>query len=323
MKPLIILGAGGHSRVLLDIAALRGYSVLGFSVPHATETEIMGYPVLGTDEDIISRDPSKVLLVNGVGSIASLERRFEVYDRFCKQGFHFATLIHPSAVVAEDAILAEGVQLMAGTVIQPGSSIGENSIVNTKAAIDHDCTIGEHVHICPGVTLSGGVRIGKCSHIGTGAAIIQSLTIGEWSLVGAGSVVLKNVEARQMVVGAPAKVIKNMRDWKRILVSPSASIREVIDVINQEAMQIALVVDETNHLLGSVTDGDIRRALLADRQLGAPIEEVMNKDPVVLMEKANRNTIINVMHKSHVHQIPIVDGQNRVVGLELLQNLLF
>jgi len=323
MKPLIFLGAGGHSRVLLDIATLRGFKVLGFSVPDKSESEIMGYPVLGNDDNILSRDPSEALLVNGLGSIVSLERRFEVYDRFSRNGFHFATLIHPSAVVAEGCDLGEGVQVMAGAIIQPGSSVGENSIVNTRAAIDHDCIIGSHVHVCPGVTLSGGVKIGTCAHIGTGATIIQSLTVGEWSLVGAGSVVIRNVGNRQMVVGVPAKVVKTMRDWKKLLVSPSASIREVIDVINREAMQIALVVDESNHLLGSVTDGDIRRALLADSSLEVPISSVMNTRTITLKEKANRNIVLAFMRDNHVHQIPIVDNQKRVVGLELLENLLF
>lgn len=323
MKPLVILGAGGHSKVLLDIAVLSNYKILGFSVPDKTETETMGYPTLGNDEDILNYDPDEVLLVNGLGSVASLERRFDVFERFHKKGFRFATLIHPSAIVAKGVQLAEGVQIMAAAAIQPGCSIGANSIINTNASVDHDCKIDSHVHICPGVTLSGDVKIGAGTHIGTGATVVQGITIGDWSLVGAGSVVLRGVSERQMVVGVPAKVIKNMRDWKKVLVKPLATIRSVIEIIDREAIKIALVVDENNHLLGSVTDGDIRRAIIANKPLEGPISSIMNPKPIVLKEKANRNMVLAVMRNSQIHQIPIVDSQSRVIGLELLENILF
>jgi sugar O-acyltransferase (sialic acid O-acetyltransferase NeuD family) len=128
-----------------------------------------------------------------------------VFEKFKGKGFTFATIVHPSAVVASDVALGEGAQIMAGAIIQPGSRIGMNTIVNTKASVDHDCLIGDHVHLSPGVTLSGDVRIYNGVHIGTGATVIQGITIGANSLVGAGSVVIADVPSEIRVLGAPAR----------------------------------------------------------------------------------------------------------------------
>ena len=97
---------------------------------------------------------------------------------------------------------------MAGVVIQPGSRIGKNSIVNTKASVDHDCIIGDHVHISPGVTLSGGVTVGSTVHIGSGATIIQGMRIGDNCLVAAGAVVISPLLDSVTVAGVPAKEIE-------------------------------------------------------------------------------------------------------------------
>lgn len=320
-KPLVFLGAGGHARVLLEIARVTGRRVHGWVVPDISAgVEVSGYPVLGNDETLVDKLADEFDLVNAVGSTSSLIRRREVFEKFSKRGFGFPHLIHPSAVIAAGVRMEEGIQIMAGVVLQPGVHIGRNTIVNTRSSIDHDGEIGDHVHIAPGVTISGGVTIQEGVHVGAGATIIQGLTIGSWSLVGAGSLVIRSVGERQMVTGAPARVAKTLRDWKRVLVSPEASIRMVIETIDREAFRIALVVDEKSVLLGTVTDGDIRRAVLANVPLSKKIASIMNKDPVVANEKESREKVISLMKERNLYQIPILDRQGRVIGLELLEN---
>ena len=99
--------------------------------------------------------------MNGVGSARSTANRQDVYDRFTREGYCFATVIHPSAIVAPEVQIKDGVQIMAGAILQPGSRIGSNAIVNTGAIVDHDCIVGEHAHIAPGAVLSGGVHVGR------------------------------------------------------------------------------------------------------------------------------------------------------------------
>ena len=156
--------------------------------------------MLGGDEVLKELSASEVQLVNGIGSIGPTHVARRRLSARQGGGLHFAQVVHPSAVVSRSATLGEGVQVMAGCVIQTGADIGANSIVNTRAAVDHDCKIGETVHIAPGVTLSGNVRVGDRTHIGTGAVVIQGISIGEDSLVAAGAVVYRDLPAKSRLI---------------------------------------------------------------------------------------------------------------------------
>jgi len=190
-KPVIVLGGGGHAKVLIDALRLSGVKVLGYTDRSKEAGHALGVPFLGGDERVLDFSPKKVLLVNGVGSVESTKKRRDLFRSFKDKGYQFASVIHRSAVLAKTVKLGEGVQVMAGAVIQTGTVIGDNAIINTKASVDHDCRIGVHVHIAPGVVLSGGVKIGFGSHIGVGAIIVQNVVVGNRSFVKAASLVTR------------------------------------------------------------------------------------------------------------------------------------
>ena len=205
--PVIVIGGGGHASVLVGALLLCRRSILGFVDLNPTAAELLGIKCLGNDAAVLQYAVEDVRLVNGVGCTASTATRQDVYDRFKREGYSFATVIHPSAFVATEVQVEDGVQIMAGAILQVGSSIGANAIVNTGAIIDHDCVVGAHTHIAPGAVLSGSVRVGAGAHIGTGASIIQGISIGAGSVVGAGAVVIKDLAAGVTAVGVPAKAI--------------------------------------------------------------------------------------------------------------------
>jgi sugar O-acyltransferase (sialic acid O-acetyltransferase NeuD family) len=204
--PVIVLGAGGHAKVLIDVLRLTKRVVIGALVPDRQSwgKEIFGIPILGGDDQLEGYSTEEIELVNGIGSVGDLEKRFQIFEEFKIKGFHFSSVIHPSAVIAESVFMSEGVQVMAGCVIQPDCKILENSICNTSVAVDHDCQIGAHCHLSPGVTLSGGVLVGDRTHIGIKAAIIQEIKIGSNCSVAAGSVVVNDVSSNTRVKGVPA-----------------------------------------------------------------------------------------------------------------------
>ncbi len=205
-KPVIIIGAGGHARVLADCLRLQRIPVLGaLDKSVSSGSEDADLPILGDDSAIDAYPCVSVELVNGVGSVGDTSLRKKIFDRFKLQGYTFRPVIHPSAIIARDCVLEEGVQVMAGAVINTGAKIAVDSIINTGAIIDHECDIGRHVHIAPGATLSGGVCVADGVHIGTGATVIQGIHIGAGVLVGAGAVVIRNVKAGAIVAGVPAK----------------------------------------------------------------------------------------------------------------------
>jgi sugar O-acyltransferase (sialic acid O-acetyltransferase NeuD family) len=212
MLPIIILGAGGHARVLAD--ALRPADVLGFTDSDVLKSgmKLLNISVLGSDDIVLSYAPAEIQLVNGLGSIGGtaegISRRAKLFQDFKQRGYRFRSVVHSSATVAEEVALGEGVQIMAGTVLQTGCRIGANTIVNTRASVDHDCRIGSHVHIAPGVTLSGDVEIGDHTHIGAGATIIQGVHVGANCHVAAGAVVVNDVPAGALMMGVPAKEVR-------------------------------------------------------------------------------------------------------------------
>ena len=206
-EPIVLIGAGGHARVVLDLLKITGREVLGFVDPKYKRAEkYLEVACLGSDEDLLALNPDEIRLANGVGSVPGHTVRVVVYERIRQLGFEFASLIHPSSVTAQDAEFSPGVQIMAGAVVQSGCKLGENVLVNTRASIDHDCFIGDHSHVAPGATLSGDVHVGKHCHVGTGASIIQGISIANNCVIGAGAIVTKDVPQGHVVYPARSTI---------------------------------------------------------------------------------------------------------------------
>jgi len=206
--PIIVIGGGGHAKVLIDALRLQSPNLLGYTDPALSMQDYQGVCHLGDDHIIEKYLPSEILLVNAIGSISWTSLRRQIFEKFKKMGYSFASVIHPSSVISPGASLSEGVQVMAGAIVQTGCHVGINTIINTRVSLDHDCMVGSHVHIAPGVTLSGGVHIEDDVHIGTGTTVIQQIRIHNKSVIGAGSLVIRNVPAHRTVYGVPAKEVQ-------------------------------------------------------------------------------------------------------------------
>ncbi len=200
--PVIVLGAGGHAAVVISSLQRLGAKLLGVTCLDKFESDhILGVPVIGKDDEISSWAPADVMLVNGIGMVAvGRSSRVRCAEKMRELGFQFRAIVDPTAVTAPEVRLAEGVQILAGAIVQPRTTIGQDSIINTGAKIDHDCEIEAECHICPGVTLAGSVKISRGSMVGAGATVIPGVTIGEESLIGAGSVVLSDLPPRSHIV---------------------------------------------------------------------------------------------------------------------------
>jgi len=203
---VIMFGAGGHAKVLLEALRRSGADVQGVVSPELAGrgmTSWRGVKVWGDDDAVLAFPADTVRLAIGIGSlpggVTNVRRR--LYERFACAGYTFATVVHPFSAVSTDATLASGAQIMAGSVIQADTVIGENTIINTRSSIDHDCVVGRHCHIAPGVTICGGVAVHDGVHVGTGANVIQGVTLGENCVIGAGITVRRDVPAGMKFLG--------------------------------------------------------------------------------------------------------------------------
>jgi len=199
-RALVLLGAGGHAKVVLALARAAGWTVAGVCDPAlAAEREARwrDVPVLGGDEALADLDPRTTALANGIGQTRAGAdgARGRVYAALAARGFRFPALVHPAAAVDPTAALDDGAQVMAGAVVQADCRIGRNSVVNTRASVDHDGEIGADVHVAPGATLCGAVRVGDGAFIGAGATVVPGVRIGARAFVAAGSLLARDLDA--------------------------------------------------------------------------------------------------------------------------------
>lgn len=198
MNRLVIVGASGHGKVVADIARLCGYDDIVFLDDDENKKECAGYHVVGKTNDAPAGD-----LFVAIGDN-------EIRKRICQQyaDRRQPILIHPSAVVADNAQIGSGTVIMAGAVINPGASVGCGCIINTCSSVDHDCAVGDYVHISVGSRVCGTVMIGEMTWIGAGSTVINNISICEKCIIGAGAVVVKDIKDRGTFVGIPARRCK-------------------------------------------------------------------------------------------------------------------
>jgi len=204
---LIIVGTGGHSRVVADAALESGFQLIGFVdlSYKGSEEDILGFPVLGGRDVLDGFDSGQTLISVAVGNNC---QRAECYFELKRLGFSFASIIHPTAVLSKHIEIGEGCFINSNVVVNAGVVIGNNCIVNTGSIIEHECMIGDSSHIGPGVRVGGRTSIGRNSFVGIGSSVIEYIDIGDDVIVGAGSVVINDIIEKTTVVGIPAKVIR-------------------------------------------------------------------------------------------------------------------
>ena len=207
MDKMIVIGGGGHAKVIINILLKDGkYDLIGYT-DRNDRGEILGVAYLGDDpalEKVLTVHPG-CRAVLGVGNVEVSGRRREVRDRTAGLGLSFPEIVSPDATVARDVKVGEGTVVFDGAVVNPGTEIGEFAVLNTGCRVDHDCRVGDFVHIAPGATVCGGVTVGDNSMIGAGATVINCRTIGEDCFIGAGAVVVDDCREAGTYLGFPAR----------------------------------------------------------------------------------------------------------------------
>lgn len=203
-RTLAVIGAGGHGKVIADIAEESGWdNVVFFDSGWPTKLTNGCWDIVGDDAGLFEN----IKKYDGfIVAIGNNNARYSKTKQLIELGANVITLIHPTAVISKYSSVGAGSVVAANAVINPFSTIGLAAIINTSSSVDHDCVLGDAVHICPGVRLAGGVNIENLCWIGIGSSIRQLISIGTNSTVGAGSVVVKDIPSNATAFGVPAKI---------------------------------------------------------------------------------------------------------------------
>jgi acetyltransferase EpsM len=230
----VIMGAGGHGRVVLDILLSgRQYQVVGFldSNPALHGRRMDGLPILG---DLRALPDLHAQGVNSaVIAIGDNGARRDMADQFEQAGFDLINAIHPSANLARNVSLGRNVVVAAGALVCAHCQIGDSVILNTGCIVDHETMIGTAAHVCPGARIAGRVTIESGAFIGIGATVLQSLRIGCEAIIGGGAVVIEDVEPLTTVVGVPARVVHSSpdtEDFAELMIPPALRRQPVLTV---------------------------------------------------------------------------------------------
>ena len=212
MEKIVVVGCGGHGRVIISILKkLEQFELVGY-VDREDKGNVLGIPFLGTDEDLEKvRDGNQVTnAAIGLGSTKITTKREDLYEQLKEMGFAFPLIVSPYSVVDETVSLGEGSVVMPGAIINVGTTSGVCSIFNTGSCTDHDCLVSDFVHIAPGAVLCGGVEVGENSLIGAGATVVQYKNVGSRCLIGAGSTVVNDCLESGVYKGKPAKLVREL-----------------------------------------------------------------------------------------------------------------
>lgn len=206
MKDIVIIGAGGFGRevawLIEDINKRKSeWNIKGFVDDNESIQghEINGYKVIGNTNWLKEQ---KLYVVSAIGDpiIKKL-----IIEKLYGSKNKYPVLIHPSVIYSNSVSFGEGSIICSGNIITVNINIGKHVILNLGSTIGHDSKIGDYSTVLPSSNISGCVKIGECVSVGTKAAIIQGVSIINNTVIGAGTVVIKDIKESGTYIGVPAK----------------------------------------------------------------------------------------------------------------------
>lgn len=216
-KKVIIIGGEGNGGVIASCIEDNRqrfndleWEVAGFLNDFELGKTINGYPVLGGTDDtekFLKEDFYFMYAIHIIGRNVKCE---EVFLKMNIPDYRFATIIHKTAFVANNAVLEPGVFAMSNTYIGPAAHIGKCTLIMANALIGHNTSVGPLCHFSVGSITSSYVTIGKVSDVTLGAKVLEKRKIGDYAIAGANSLITHDIPDYEIHIGSPAKFLKKI-----------------------------------------------------------------------------------------------------------------
>lgn len=200
---IILVGGGGHCRSCIDVVEQHGgYRIAGIiDLPEMVGQQVLGYPIIGTDDDLSQIAQEYQYFLVTLGQIKSPSRRIEIFDQLKKMDAQLPTIVSPRAYVSRHAMVGEGTIVMHGALVNAGARVGRNCIINTFCLLEHDAVIGDHCHISTASIVNGGTEIAEKTFVGSNAVTREGIQVGAGSIIGGGAVVFHNLPSGTIYTG--------------------------------------------------------------------------------------------------------------------------
>jgi sugar O-acyltransferase (sialic acid O-acetyltransferase NeuD family) len=222
---IVLLGAGGQAKDMLknieeynlDAPKSKRFNVIGCldDTNHIKKgAKLPGYRILTSMKVFEKPSFRKARVICAVGDPLGkkiFERKARWYNLV------FFNLIHPTVSVPKTCKLGTGVSIFSNSIVSAFCEIGDHVSVNYLCSISHDCTIGDLVTLAPGVKIAGRCILEEGCFLGINSCVINNIKIGEWSVVGAGTPVVKDVLPNSVVVGGSCRVLSSRDKNKPLL----------------------------------------------------------------------------------------------------------
>lgn len=200
-RSILLVGAGGHARACIDVIERQGeFTIAGLLGTRAeVGTVVLGYRVLGTDEDLPGMRAVADCAIVAIGQIKTPEPRQRAFDLLERGGWESPVIVSPLGHVSRHARVGDGTIVMHGAIVNAAASVGRNCIINSRALVEHDVAVSDHCHIATGALINSGVRVGRGSFVGSGSSVRQGVTIGDMCVIGMGQRVLNDCPSGSQV----------------------------------------------------------------------------------------------------------------------------